>query len=376
VATGLVQAAGLEVPELGGALTARLRDELPPSAAVTNPIDLAGGGEQDITSFERTTGALLGSGEVDAVLISGWFGGYGRYGADMAARELAVADALAAAAQTAGRPVVVHSMHPTEPASVRLRAAGVPVYGAIERAVRALAAAAPTPEAVALEPLPAPAAPIAGDGYEAARELLSAAGVPFAAQRTVTGAEAALAAAEAIGYPVVLKALGLLHKSDAGGVALGLRSAAELEDAFARMEALLHAPGYVVERMADLSAGVELIVGVQRDPRFGPVAMVGLGGVLTEVLRDVAFALAPVDEATARRLLERLAGAPLLRGVRGRPGVDLGAVAAVVATVSRLAAARPALASLEVNPVLAGPHGALALDARVVLDPEPPLARS
>jgi hypothetical protein len=99
--------------------------------------------------------------------------------------------------------------------------------------------------------------------------------------------------------------------------------------------------------------------------------MVGLGGILTEVLRDVAFALAPVDAATARRLLDRLAGAALLRGVRGRPAVDLAAAAAAVARVTAVAAAHPELASVEANPILARPDGVLALDARVVLHPDP-----
>jgi hypothetical protein len=137
------------------------------------------------------------------------------------------------------------------------------------------------------------------------------------------------------------------------------------------MEARLSPPGYCVEAMADLRDGVELIVGVQRDPRFGAVAMVGLGGVLTEVLRDVAFALAPVDAGVARRMLDRLTASPLLHGVRGRPAVDVDAAAAAIARVTEVAAAHPELASLEVNPLLARPDGALALDARVVLDPTP-----
>ncbi len=150
----------------------------------------------------------------------------------------------------------------------------------------------------------------------------------------------------------------------------------QLRAAHADMQARLSPPGYCVEAMADLAGGVELIVGVQRDPRFGPVAMVGLGGVLTEVLRDVAFALAPVDAAAARRLLERLSARALLHGVRGRPPVDLDALAAAVARITTVAAAHPELASLEVNPILAGPDGALALDARAVLDPDPSRTRS
>ena len=165
----------------------------------------------------------------------------------------------------------------------------------------------------------------------------------------------------------MLKALGVPHKSDAGGVALGLGTAAEVRAAHAAMDARLRAGGYCVERMVDARDAVELIAGVRRDPRFGPVAMVGLGGVFAELLRDVAFALAPVDPAEALAMLDRLAGAPLLYGARGRAPVDVGAAAAALAALTALAAAHPEIAELEVNPLLAGPAGCVALDARLVL---------
>jgi len=130
--------------------------------------------------------------------------------------------------------------------------------------------------------------------------------------------------------------------------------------------ARLDPPAVTVEAMADLSSGVEVIVGVQTDERFGPVVMVGLGGVLTEVLSDVAFALAPLSEATAERLLRSLHGSALLDGVRGRPAVDVSALARLVADVADVAAAHPEIAELEVNPVLVTPDGVVALDARAV----------
>jgi acyl-CoA synthetase (NDP forming) len=120
--------------------------------------------------------------------------------------------------------------------------------------------------------------------------------------------------------------------------------------------------------MADLTDGVELIVGSVRDPKFGAVVMVGLGGIFTEVLGDTACAIAPISADAARGLLLSLQGAPLLLGVRGRSPVDLDALADLVARVSHLAAAHPELVELELNPVLAGPSGVLALDARVVPD--------
>jgi acyl-CoA synthetase (NDP forming) len=134
------------------------------------------------------------------------------------------------------------------------------------------------------------------------------------------------------------------------------------------MDASLGASAYCVEAMADLSEGVELIVGVQTDPRFGPVAMVGLGGIFTEVLADVSFALAPVDAETARGLLDNLRASALLRGVRGRPPIDLDAAADAVAAITAVATAHPEIAELEINPLLVTPKQALGLDARIVLN--------
>jgi acyl-CoA synthetase (NDP forming) len=380
IAAALANAAGLELPQLSDALRQALRAGLPRTAAVSNPIDLAGGGEADIYSFDRTTRAVLGSGEVDAVLMTGYFGGYTDYSDALGRGEASVAEALADAAATTGRPLVVQTMHPQAAAAKALRRRGVPVYRTIERAVGVLArladGAARDPRGVPAlpepaEPIAAAAEPIAAappstGGYAEARALLASGGVRFVPARVSTSADDAAAAAAAIGYPVVVKALGLLHKSDLGGVVTGLADEAALRAAVEDMKRRLAPPAFSVERMAPLADGVELLVGSRWDPRFGPVALVGLGGVFTEVLRDVVVALAPVDEATARDLLLSLRAAPLLQGARGRRAVDLDAAAAAVAALSRVAAAHPEITDVEVNPLLALPDGALGLDARVV----------
>jgi acyl-CoA synthetase (NDP forming) len=186
-------------------------------------------------------------------------------------------------------------------------------------------------------------------------------------------AEVAKAAAD-IGYPVALKALGFAHKSDAGGVALGLAHADALAAAHADMVARLDPAGFSVEAMADLTGGVEMIVGARRDPRFGPVVLVGLGGLLAEVLSDTAVELAPVSRARATAMLDRLRGAALLYGFRGRPAVDVDALADAIVAVSVVAAAHPEIAELDVNPVVALPSGALALDAHLILTANGPVA--
>jgi len=369
LASDVVDAAGLSVPEFTAEVSSALRKLLPPSAGVTNPVDLAGAGERDITSFVSVLDAVLNSPEIDSVLITGYFGGYGDYGEGLSRAEIDVAARMAKVAHAHGKPVVAHTMRHGSNAARVLADAGVPVFAAVEDAATTLAVLDRATETRPLPTLPKRAEqPVTSSEYWDARELFRAAGVAFPDARLVRDADEARAAAKAIGYPVVLKAMGLLHKSDSGGVALGLASDEELTTALTRMQDALNPPGYCVEAMADLRNGVELIVGVQRDPRFGPVAMVGLGGIYTEVLADVAFALAPADADTGRGMLENLRAAALLRGVRGRPPVDLTAAGQAIAAITATAAAHPEITELEINPLLVTPDGALGLDARIVLE--------
>jgi acyl-CoA synthetase (NDP forming) len=377
IAADLAAGAGLQVPPLSDALSGRLAEALPRQAATRNPVDTAGG-ERDFRTYERIARLVLASGEVDTALLTGYFGGYGQ-DEELREGELEVARAIPRAAVESRRPLVVHTMYAGSPAAAALRAGGVPVYREIEAAIRVLGLLAAREEQPArgVPAMPAPAAPPIGDtGYLASRTLLAEAGVPFPpAHRVETLAEAKAAARE-IGYPVVLKALGLLHKSDAGGVALGIESEEGLERQLTAMATRLRPEAYAVERMERGADGIELIAGCRRDRRFGPIAMVGLGGVYAELLADVAVALAPVSEEEAEALLRSLRGAPLLLGARGRPGVDVRGAAHAVAALSRLAAAHPEIAEIEVNPLLATPAGALGLDARIVLaDDHPPTGR-
>ncbi|MCX5015434.1 acetate--CoA ligase family protein [Streptomyces sp. NBC_00555] len=379
IAADAAEDAGLDVPELAAATQERLRTVLWQQSAVGNPVDLAGMGEQQPLSYADTVAELLAADEVDAVLMTGYFGGYAASegglggspagGSVLAEGETRAAEKIVTHLAVAPKPMVVQSMYPQSPSCRVLAEVGIPVFAATEDAARALSAmtgraAGGTPQ---LPALPAPAAPLRDAGYHGVRALLGAAGVPFPPAREITDEAGLLAAAGEFDGPYVLKALHLLHKSDAGGVALRLAGRDALLAAYRDMHARLGAPAYSVEAMADLSDGIELIVGVNRDPRFGPVAMVGLGGVLTETLRDVAFALAPVPARRAEELLRGLRTAALLAGVRGRPAVDVAAAAAVIERITAVAAAHPEIAELEVNPLLVRPDGALALDARAVL---------
>ncbi len=236
IAAAIAYDAGLDLPRLSDGLVAQLRDGLPPTAACANPIDLAGGGEQDIHSFDRSARRLLASGEVDALLLTGYFGGYSEYVETMAPEEASVAEALADAARRERPPAVRADDVPARAHGGRAAASRrprVPLHRAGRRgpgAPRGRGGAAAPRACRRSHPR---REPIAGSGYAEARELLAAGGLRFAPARVVeTPAEAPAAAAE-LGYPVVLKALGMLHKSDAGGVVLGLRD----EDALARAAA-------------------------------------------------------------------------------------------------------------------------------------------
>jgi len=206
-------------------------------------------------------------------------------------------------------------------------------------------------------------------------ELLRAAGLPVTEAAFVPDPDAAVATARALGgRPVALKldAVGLPHKSDLGLVRLGLLGDEQVRSAGDDLLATAHAHGLdarglLVEPMAD--AGVELIVGLRRDPSFGPAVVVGLGGMLTEVLDDVAIRLAPLDRETALGMLAGLRGARILDGIRGSSPVDRGAVADLIVALSRLGDTRPDIVEIDLNPVIASANGAIAVDALVVLDP-------
>jgi len=196
--------------------------------------------------------------------------------------------------------------------------------------------------------------------------LLADYGLPVTPARAATSSEEAVEAAEAVGFPVVLKtaAPGVAHKSDVGGVRLGLADADAVRVAYDDVAGRL-GPQVTIGAMAP--AGVEVALGILRDPTFGPLVLVAAGGVLIELLHDRALAFPPLDEAGARRLVDRLQMRPLLDGVRGAPAGDVASLAHAVSRLSVLAAdLGDLLAELDVNPMIVSPDGCVAVDALVV----------
>ncbi len=383
IASDAVAMRGLEVPELSPALTKELAGATGTAGGTDNPVDLAGAGEQDIWSFTRVALALAASDEVDSVLLTGYFGGYGQYSPEMAKAEAEVGSFLASIMQTSEKPMVVHSMHRLvdeekvgEEAGPlgKLRDGRVPVYANVEDAAEALVRLTRRAESLHKRRRPRPAGGVerpagrrvAEGGYFAARALLAEAGFPFLPAQEARTVEQAVLAAETVGYPVVIKAAELEHKSDSGGVALDVSGEGEVRRTVAGFAERFGESRLSVEPMANVS-GVELLVGAVRDPRFGPVALVALGGIYAEVLDDTAVALAPVDEHEALELIGRLRAAPLLLGARGRQALAVGEAARALSVLSEVAAAHPEVLELEVNPLVVEASEVVGLDARMVV---------
>ncbi|GLC91901.1 hypothetical protein Tamer19_13090 [Cupriavidus sp. TA19] len=372
----LLSAAGLDVPCLAEPVQQRLQAAVPEIGSVANPVDLTG------QLFNRSGLAytvldnLAAVDGVDVIFLYAT-----AYLLDR------VADELIDVAGKTGRLIVVATTG--EPASrARLAAAGVALFPDVARAAKALGTyvgwlgtRAPTAHWMALRAQAAGHAPAsdapgaAMDEYQA-RHWLAGFGVPTGVEAVAATPADAARAAESLGFPVAVKVLSpdIAHKTEVGGVQLGLRDAQQVQDAAAEVvAAAAHARpqarqrGVLVQQMA--SGVCELIVGVTRDPVFGPAMTVGLGGIFTEVFHDVAHRLLPVDRAMAREMLASLRGYRLMTGFRGKPPADIDAAADAIAALSDAAMALgDSLAELEVNPLLvreAG-RGAVALDALVL----------
>lgn len=206
------------------------------------------------------------------------------------------------------------------------------------------------------------------------KQILEEAGVPVATARLAATPEEAVAAATQAGYPVVLKVVSpdVTHKSDVGGVRLGLDSPETVTAAFQEITASVkrHQPdariqGVAVQKMA--RSGIEVIIGMSKDPQFGPVLMFGLGGILVEVLKDVAFRIVPLERRDARQMIREIKGFPVLDGVRGQEPADLAAIEDLLLKVSTFVEAHAEIEELDLNPVFAYEDGVIAVDARIVV---------
>ena len=368
---------GLPMPPMPEDAQARLRARLP-FAAPRNPVDCTAQAFNDMRLIGEFTEAMVAEGGYRSIL--GFFSQTG------GAASLAPGIRAQLSATRARHPDRLYALSVlASPERVReYEADGFAVFEDPTRAVVALHAMGRFGEAFARAPFAAPPAvppvalPATTPDEAAAKALLAQAGLPSAPERVCASADEAVAAAEAFGWPVVLKIASpdILHKSDIGGVLLDIADADAVRGGFALLleRARQHAPGARILGVLvakQLRGGVECILGIQRDPVFGPVAMFGLGGVFVEVLHDVVLRRCPFGEDEAARMIHSIRGAPLLLGARGRKRADVGALAAMLARLSVFAAqAGPRLRSIDLNPVLAMPEGdgAFCVDAVIELE--------
>jgi acyl-CoA synthetase (NDP forming) len=369
-------AAGVGVPfaVLAPRTQTRLAAVLDPGLDPANPLDVWGTGRDTEPLFAECLSALAADPDVAAVALAvdlvPEFDGDESYPAAV----------LTAAAGTA-KPVAVLAGLPSavdQVAAARLRAAGVPVLEGTRTGLLALRHLLDAAHFRAERPLPPPVrppsrtprkGPLPADGPDLFG-LLRDYGIPVVRSRAAATRAAALAAADEIGYPVVVKTgePGIAHKSDVGGVRLGLAGPAEAGAAYDDLAARL-GPRVVVSETA--APGTELALGVVRDPALGPLLVIGAGGVLVEILAERAVLLAPVTRSAALAALRRLRIAPVLAGSRGQPAADLGAIADAIAGLSRLACdLGDALEALDINPLICAPAGPVAVDALLI--PRPP----
>ena len=370
---------GLPLPAMPEAAQAKLRAMLP-FAAPRNPVDCTAQAFNDIGLVGRFMDSMVEEGGYRSVLaFFTQVGGSATIAPGLRAQLRAVRE------RYPDRLYVLSVV--ASAAQVReYEADGYVVFEDPTRATVAIAAMGRFGEAFVEAPAGAGAAPgvgavrlpgVAPDEAEAKR-LLGAAGIASAPEAACGTADEAVAAAGRFGFPVVMKVLSadIVHKSEIGGVLLGVASEAAVRAGFALLleRARGVAPGARVEGVLvakQLSGGVECLMGIQRDPVFGAVAVFGLGGIFVEILDDVALRRCPFGVAEAERMIRSIKGAPILLGARGRAAADVGALAAMLSRLSAFAhAAGPRLRSIDLNPVLALPEGAYALDAVIELDPE------
>lgn len=395
ITTDALMESGLRLAEISDETRAALTEILPAQASLANPVDVAGGTDDNPAVFADCTRILLEDPSVDLLMISGMFGGYAvRFAETLGKAEIETSARIGELVRKYGKPVVVQSLYAThkpEPLRV-LREAGVPLfiwpenavccaaecvrYGAARRrlkdhppvvAGRARAKAAAIIERVRVE----------GRGAlfeHEAKNLLAVYGVGVP-KGVLIQDDADITAAEIFGdRPLAMKIVSqdILHKSDAGGVKLNVRGADSIRAA--RSDILANAGAYDSEARIEgvlctpmAEAGVEIIIGVIQDPIFGPVMMFGLGGIFVEVLKDVAFRAIPMSRADTHEMLDQIASRKILDGVRGTPPVETDAIVDLMMAVAELAQAHPEIAEIDLNPVIARADGLDVADARMIL---------
>jgi acetyltransferase len=401
IAADLLTDLGVEIPQLSAKTQANLRKILPEAASVPNPVDVAGGTDADPSVFADCADVILKDPNVGGLLIVGLFGGYGiRFAESLSLMEEDAAHRMGKMVKKRHKPIVLHSLYTSEKphALELLRYYDIPVYDSLDVAAKCTGVLAEygkylnsyhpkdkfalnwgakaKPEGQKIM------ATARQDGRNAllefeAKRLFAIHGAPFSGDLVAATADEAVEFAEKIGNEVVLKIVSpdILHKSDAGGVKIKLRTEMEIRQGFeeiiknaAKFNPKADIRGVLVSPMAN--EGIEVIIGTKYDDQFGPIIMYGLGGIMVEILQDVSFRVLPITPPNARKMIEQTKSYPILNGARGKPPLDKKSVRRLLMLCSEIAVAYPEIHEMDLNPVIVHEEGLSIVDARIILKPE------
>ena len=387
---------GVELAEMSGETLSRLGDLLPPAASLRNPVDVAGGTDDDPGVFADCARIMLEDDGVDILMVVGMFGGYAtRFSESLLNVEIETSIRIGALSRRFEKPIVVQSVYGTlkpEPLEV-LKEAGIPLFIWPEAAVRTVVEAikyATARERIATSPRIEPGAPSDAASaivakarakgraslfeYEA-KDLLRNYCVEVPPHIVARSVQDLNTATKTLGdVPMAMKIVSgdILHKSDAGCVKLKITGQAAMRDTYDSIlanaksyKADANIEGVLISPMA--GSGVEVIIGVIHDQTFGPVMMFGLGGIFVEVLKDVSFRALPMSRADAFEMIGEIKSARILDGARGGQPVDKDALVKLIMNVASLALAHPEIEEIDLNPVIMRPDGYDVVDARMIL---------
>ena len=389
---------GIKLPELEKETRAKLEAILPANASLANPIDVAGGTDQDPAIFADCAEILLGDKNIHGLLIVGLFGGYGiRFARKLAFIEEDAAHRMGKLVESSRKPIVLHSLYDyAKPHSLELmRYYNIPVFDTLEIACKCVEAlslygsyrreyykegsfeldwglkAVPGAQKIIDSALAEGRKTLLE--YEA-RELFRLQGVPISDDYLAAGEDEAVKFAEKLGYNVALKIVSpaILHKSEAGGVILNLQNETAVREAFNKIinSARKYKPGAdirgcLVSPMSD--KGIEIVIGTKIDDQFGPIVMFGLGGIMVSIMKDVSFRVVPVSAYGAASMIEEIKSSVIFDGFRGRPPSDRKAIVELIQKVSEVVQAYPLIQEIDLNPVIVHDQGLTIVDARIIL---------
>lgn len=399
IAADMLSDYGVDIPQLSEKTQAKLAEILPANASLKNPIDVAGGTDENPALFADCANIILHDPSVDGLIIVGLFGGYSiRFAEKLRFMEEDAAHQMGKLVKKIGKPIILQSLYALKKTHSLelLRYYGIPVYESLGIACKCLSSLSHYGEYLHhsqkrpvhfvlnwRQKAKAECVQIIEnakkDGRRSlleteAKRIISLHKAPVVEEEVATTADHAVKIAKKIGGKVVLKIVSqdILHKSDAGGVKVNLETEDEIRSSFDKIianvknyKADADIKGCLVSPMAD--KGVEIIIGTKVDDQFGAVIMVGLGGILVEVLHDVAFRVLPITRTSAKGMLSEIKSAPILDGVRGEPAVDKKAIVDLLLVVSEIVESYPEIQEIDLNPVIARSDGLSIVDARIIL---------